>query len=221
MFKKFIALSCRETHESRYFEPRDAISRDWYSYLEALFPEHGIFLLPNTPKRCRDHLMSLPLAGLILSGGNDLGESLERDQTEYQALEVAVQLKIPVMGVCRGAQLIQKAMGGNLTELKSSALHVATEHEVRLIHSPLPNQNDVISKLRVNSFHSKGIALNDLALPLKPFATIRDDYGETVEGFINRDLRVLGMMWHPERPSPNHDWKKACFKTWFSESSRS
>ncbi len=215
MFKKYIALSMRETNEARYTEPRDAIARDWYGYLGEIFPNLGIFLIPNDTAKVADYLRSLPLAGVILSGGNDIGEAPTRDQTEYILIETAMQLKLPTIGICRGAQVIQRSLGGKIEQLNHSDSHVATEHAVEVSRDPL-DEDQKSNHMRVNSYHSQGILMSQLAMQLYPFAISHDQTQITVEGFVNREHRLLGMMWHPERPSPNHDWNQKIFQKWLS-----
>jgi putative glutamine amidotransferase len=140
------------------------------------------------------------LEGLILSGGNSL-QSLhprsdnvapERDYFENALLVAAIRRKIPVLGVCRGMQIINCHFGGTLQRVSN---HVAVNHE--LIHAgkrkifALPNV--------VNSFHEWGIPQNSLAKCLLPIAF---DHDGNVEAFMHEAQSVTGIMWHPERTDP-------------------
>ena len=51
-------------------------------------------------------LRSLKPHAIVLSGGNDIGEFKERDLTEHRMLDYALDLRLPVLGVCRGMQMI-------------------------------------------------------------------------------------------------------------------
>ena len=56
-------------------------------------------------------------SGIVLSGGNDIGEFPERDKTEFFLIDYAVKNKIPLLGICRGFQMLAKWDGGNLIGL--------------------------------------------------------------------------------------------------------
>ena len=65
--------------------------------------------------------------GVVLSGGNDIGEYYSRDLLEKCLLDISKRKKIPVFGICRGMQVMSKYYGINLKRIKG---HVATRHLV-------------------------------------------------------------------------------------------
>ena len=81
---KRIGLSLRVQNIERIDEKRDAISHDWIHFLQELnyFP----ILIPNNLKNVEEYVSELKLDGLILSGGDNIGEFPERDKTERKLL---------------------------------------------------------------------------------------------------------------------------------------
>ena len=161
---------------------------------------------------------SLPadVDGLCLAGGPDIaparyGESdplhlakeqdLERDETEFGAVDAALRRDIPVLGICRGFQLINVALGGKLVldvgqhepdDLDSVRLH----HGVAIDpHSKLAAASGG-APLDVNSRHHQAVTSRELAPPLRATATV----GDLIEAFESDEYRwVVGVQWHPER----------------------
>ena len=154
--------------------------------------------------------------GLCLAGGPDIaparyGESdpkhlanepdLERDELEFEAIDAALRRDIPVLGICRGFQLINVALGGALV------LHI-DRHEpedpdsVRLHHHVAIDPSSKLAAasgsapLDVNSRHHQAVTSKELAPSLRATASV----GELIEAFESDKHRwVVGVQWHPER----------------------
>ncbi|MCF6243319.1 MAG: hypothetical protein L3J74_18530, partial [Bacteroidales bacterium] len=80
-----IALTMRVTQATGYIEPRDSISHDWICRLE----QWGMIalLIPNTLKDPEAYCADLKPDVLILTGGDNPGETEVRDRTEYRLLD--------------------------------------------------------------------------------------------------------------------------------------
>ena len=102
--KKIFGISLRVELIEKYNEKRDTISQEWTNFLQklAITP----ILIPNTLDDVKSYISDVGIDGIILSGGDNIGEFPERDQTENKILEYAIKNSIPVLGVCRGMQLI-------------------------------------------------------------------------------------------------------------------
>ncbi len=192
MKKTRVGISLRIMKEPNYDESRDALSHDWAQFLEKinLIP----ILIPNNLKNISDFIDDLDIEGLILSGGDNLGEHPIRDSTEKSLLEYSIKNKIPIFGVCRGMQIINDFFGGDIVKT-STQNHVNTSHNINIKNSPnykIFNLNSI----EVNSFHNNIINSDILGDNLDPFA-IADD--KTIEGFYHKTLPIMGVMWHPER----------------------
>lgn len=188
-----IGISLRITNAKDYDEKRDSLSHDWPKLMEEL--GINIVFIPNSLKNIRSYLSELNLSGFIISGGDNIGDNVERDKTEIEMIKFAMKNKIPLFGVCRGMQIINKFFDGTISTSKKSN-HVGKYHNINIINQNFfkffKNKNT-----KVNSFHNNLIYNENLGSDLIPFATISED--GTVEGFFHKLFPIIGVMWHPER----------------------
>ena len=191
--KQRIGISLRIVEAPNYEEERDALSHDWTSLLEELgFVSVHI---PNTLKNLGDFLDEMSLDGIVLSGGDNIGENKNRDETEKKLLVYALEKKIPVIGVCRGMQLINNYFGGKIST-DGSTIHLAKKHDIEITDENFPYVFKS-SSLNVNSYHKNLIQTEGMGNGLKSFAIFNKD--GSVEGFFHEKLPIIGVMWHPER----------------------
>ncbi|HET7468142.1 MAG TPA: gamma-glutamyl-gamma-aminobutyrate hydrolase family protein [Gemmatimonadales bacterium] len=160
------------------------------------------------------------LDGLLLSGGEDIHPALygaelsphcyppsrERDLFELALFAAARQRELPVLGICRGIQLVNVGMGGTLyqhlpTERPSEIAHDAGSardartHGVRLAAGSRAAQALGATELRVNSFHHQ--AVDRLAPGLVATGWSDDGVIEAAEGPGDGPW-LLTVQWHPE-----------------------
>jgi N5-(cytidine 5'-diphosphoramidyl)-L-glutamine hydrolase len=121
--------------------------------------------------------------GVILSGGNDLGEYPIRDATEACLIHYAQEKLIPVLGICRGMQMLAHSFGASMRKVEG---HVCTKHN---LVGEVP--------WTVNSFHN--FSISKCPDSFKVIACSED--GE-IEGIKHTNLPWEGWMWHPERENP-------------------
>ncbi len=186
--KKRIALSMRVTEAPDYDEPRDALGHD----LGVLFDAWGMLPLPvpNTFSEPAAFLDELSPDLLVLTGGDDLGKTPERDKTEKRLFAFALERSLPVFGICRGMHLINGHFGGRTHPV---AGHVARPHGVRVdagwseMYGP---------ETTVNSYHANGIPAKAMGAELRAFAF---DEAGNIEAFHHSSYPVVAVMWHPER----------------------
>jgi len=189
-----VGITMRSSNSPHYHEPRDGLARDWYRFLQQMNWGWDWVLLPNLGAQSVDYAQTQRIEGLILSGGEDIGSDPLRDESELALLKYAITQRLPVLGVCRGMQLIQWFSGGALV-VDSGEHHVATRHTVSLC-SDL-SWRDVNEKLlwEVNSYHANRISL-PLPTCLRALAIDADGY---CEAFLHQSMKLAGIMWHPER----------------------
>lgn len=191
-----IAISQRVAIDPRHGERRDALDQRWVAFLLAcgLTP----VALPNHTPAVEALFAGLPLSGLLLTGGNSLacygGDAPERDEAEALALSICRRRALPVLGVCRGMQVIQHAFG---VPLHPVAGHVAIRHAV----------TGAWARPDANSFHEWG------ASEAGPFQVLAVAGDGTVEAIRHPTESIHGIMWHPERDEPfmEHDLFRRIF----------
>lgn len=121
-----VAVSQRVDHFPARDEVRDALDQRLASWLQA----NGCLPVP-VPNRLADvsgWLARLGVQGLVLSGGNDIGAEPLRDATERAMLAHAMKHRLPLLGICRGMQMLALWAGGQLEKVSG---HVGTRHRLQ------------------------------------------------------------------------------------------
>lgn len=158
--------------------------------------------------------------GFFFSGGMDInpirygeekkvtcGENQEnRDEFELKIFEKIIKTNKPIIAICRGAQLVNIALGGTLyqdipTEIETKIQHkqtepkFATSHDVRVVENTPLSQLVKMDRIHANSFHHQAIKTFGKGLEVMAIA---DD--NIVEAFYLKGDRYLrAYQWHPER----------------------
>lgn len=195
--KPRIAISLRIVNAVNYEEKRDALSHDWPVFLEKL--GFNPIFVPNVLSDVASFLTDMKIDGIVLSGGDNIGDDPKRDKTETTMLEFATKNNIPLIGICRGMQIINDYFGGTIEKSQNND-HVGKHHLVEITNKKLSSLLNT-SSLQVNSYHHNLIRTNHLGKNLEPFAITRID--NTVEGFFHATMPLMGIMWHPEREQNN------------------
>lgn len=200
-----IAITMRVA-ESKIGARRDCLEQDYVQF----YQQFGIGLIPfpNVLSDAIGHIEALGAEGIILSGGNDIAPRLyggkkeegagyapERDATERLLLDFAARKKMPVLCECRGAQFMNVYFGGRLAKVDG---HVVPSHGITF--DGIGREYFGVEKMNVNSYHNFGFSESLLSPKLRAFAKADDG---AVEGFFHPTLPFAGVMWHPERKSPD------------------
>ncbi|MEN9307892.1 MAG: hypothetical protein RL173_1824 [Fibrobacterota bacterium] len=206
-----LAITMRTAKDAATGEVRDAIDRAWYRFLAAALPDCTPIPIPNHPESIVAFLGATTIDGLLLTGGDDIGASPERDTTESVILSHCLERGLPVLGVCRGLQFLSHRFGGTI-EPCDPALHRATRHQVRV--DPANAPKSVRADFEANSYHNLGAVLA-VDGPLRAWAWSPDG---CVEGVTDPVRRILAIGWHPERESTFREIDIALFREHFHRS---
>lgn len=197
---KMIGISQRVTVVEKYNERRDNLDQKWSEFLFdcGYLP----LMLPNNQVVVEGLFKENSINGIILTGGNDLssygGDAPERDETEIFCLQYAMKKNLPLLGVCRGMQIIQDYFGVRLTKIEG---HVTKKQLVTL------NEH----KVEVNSYHNFGT--KDSVDTLEVWGVAEDGI---IEAIKHREKPILGIMWHPERNYPFYEEDTKLIKNFFN-----
>jgi putative glutamine amidotransferase len=192
------------------------------SYVDAVQAAGGLALmLPPDPRLVRDPDEVLDLLdGLILAGGADIdpatygeaphaataGTRRERDDFEVALARRALERDIPLLGICRGMQLMNVARGGTLSQhLPDDVGHEdhrrvpgsfdGADHDVRLADGSLAARAAGETDHATKSHHHQGVRVLGDGLVPTGWSTL-DELPEAIE---DPELRfALGVQWHPE-----------------------
>jgi gamma-glutamyl-gamma-aminobutyrate hydrolase PuuD len=186
---KIVAVSQRVDHYPNRNETRDALDQRLITFLLVA----GFIPLPVPNRLYRASpdgrsgsealeawLATVKPQAFVLSGGNDIGHCSERDLTEGCLLDHASQHQKPLLGICRGMQMMAHWAG---VDLRSVQGHIGTRHRLT---------GDIVGE--VNSYH--GFSLTCCAPEFDVLA--RSEDGE-IEAIRHQSLPWEGWMWHPER----------------------
>lgn len=214
--KPIIAMLCAIENSDGLLQ-----SRLQKTYVDSIFGAGGVpIILPFTENDAKTEEYAELCDGFLFTGGNDInplrygevkadfcGEIEDlRDGFELEMARLAIQKEKPILGICRGAQLLNVALGGTLyqdinSEIPSGISHVQKEpkeapsHTVRVVEgTPLFSltEKEIIV---ANSFHHQ--AIKKLGRGLLPMAYAEDGIIEAVYSTEQRYLRAY--QWHPER----------------------
>lgn len=189
---KKILITQRVDYISSHEEQRDALDQRWISLMLAAK------FLP-VPVANNLHCVKFMLEhdhfdGLLLTGGNSLvafdGNSSARDDVECYLLEWAIRYRKPVLGVCRGMQLIQQYYQIPLEPVPD---HIGVQKHFEVV------ADDKIAQMyrslkSVSVFHRVGCYLSQ-----PPLKTIAKTAENVIMAIRHEALPVYGVMWHPER----------------------
>lgn len=180
-------------------ECRNSIDQSWILFFEKLGLD--VVQIPNGMNDISGWVYRQSIHGFVLSGGNDIDlatisnpDSYSRDFTEKTILQMAEALTLPVLGVCRGMQMMNIYLGGRVSSIEG---HAGGFHRVKTCATGVDFKDYKI----VNSFHNWGIIESDLAPSLVPLVYADDS---TIEAFSHTVLPWHGIMWHPERDNQDN-----------------
>lgn len=187
--------------------------------IDAFEPIHGVLLIegqdisPDYIRSC--HTQTVNETAVANAHPEDSEYDIEKDAIEFALVQRALDRGIPLLGICRGSQIINVAAGGSilpdvetLMTGKEKVKHVDYDnydkhrHPVTIVpNTPLHEWFNGMRLLQVNSYHHQGV--DRLADRFQPMAFSPDGL---IEGFYDPDMCnpeegrfTVGLQFHPER----------------------
>jgi putative glutamine amidotransferase len=168
----------------------------------------------------------------MLTGGGDVGslfygeephvasklQDPVRDEMELEATQLALKRGLPILGICRGVQLLNVALGGTLVQDVPSQVPNALKHysegmDVILLHTIEIEAGTLLAhifgttSMAVNSYHHQ--AVKDVGRGLRVNSRARDGVIEGIEAADGRP--ILGVQFHPEECTAQYPQFRALF----------
>ena len=190
------------------------------SYVNAILKAGGIpMIIPVTSSDVALALIDIA-DGLLIPGGQDVSPNLYQEEPvpqvtihkkqfdlfEFDLIKTAFSSGKPILGICRGVQLINVAFGGSLyqdipSQVHSPICHVQSTvvsaegtHSITITPNTILHQTINTSKILVNSFHHQSI--KDVAANFIVSARAPDGI---IEGIESTNGQIIGLQWHPEK----------------------
>ena len=135
----------------------------------------------NTLDKIDVWIKNLSIRGILLSGGENYNEKPERDLLEFNLITYAIENNIPLLGICRGMQIISKKFGVNSKKITN---HVAVNHKI------VGDINEIVNSYHNYSIESCPKEFNSIAISTQD---------NEIEAIRHKKLPIEGWMWHPER----------------------
>lgn len=215
-----ITLSEAERSMSYRWPVRKGFDYIKQEYYEAIIESGGTpLLLPNLKSSIEIDSVFDMIDGLLVTGGVDIHPrhfnqkphqklsrtTIARDKFEMEMIKLAHRKGKPLLGICRGHQVLNVALGGNLYQDLSTVPWKTLRHadprqtgkvyhRVRIAEDSLLYEIVGQEFIEVNSSHHQ--VVNRLGKGLRPVACSSDGVIEALEGGDGKF--VLGVQWHPE-----------------------
>lgn len=208
--------------------PKKRLKIGWWAtrFMLWLCGLRAVYLMPHS------RLPKCSIQGVIIGGGDDIEPThygdesatekrynTERDIFEIDMIKQAMEVKLPILGICRGAQLINVVQKGTLfqdirpmRERTTNRWFFTPVKWVKLLSGKIRKRLQA-KQVKVNSLHNQ--AIKGVGEDLKVTARDEDNFVQAIEG---EDHFVLGVQWHPEY-LPYKKRQRELFK-WFASEVR-
>ena len=175
---KKILITQRYEQIGKFNELRDNIDIRYSKMIENI----GMtpLLMPNSLNNIDKYLDQIKPNGILLTSGGNPKFKNQRNLVEIKLIKYSIERKLPLIGICRGAQILNIFFGGKIKRVKN---HVKKNHTI--CGKILNNKK----KILVNSYHNYGIYLKTLGKHFNVLAKATDN---TIECFKHRKKKNDG-----------------------------
>lgn len=209
---------------------RAAVSDDYVSAVEKAGGIPIVLPIVDEEESIKEQVARVD--AIVLSGGYDIdpihwGEEISpkldrifprRDAYELKVIRYAREMKKPILGICRGHQILNVAFGGSLYQdifdLPGVLQHVQKAKPYEASHSIQTKEGSFLREVigesrRVNSYHH--LAVKDLGKGLEVSAVAPDGIVEGIE-YHGEDEFIIGVQFHPEMMHRHEEFALNIFK---------
>lgn len=176
----------------KYFNTHiDFLDHNWINFFEK--KKYFFISIPNTIRVANKILKKeKKIDFIILPGGNDLFGRSKLTKTrliiEKTLIKVSIKKKIPLLGVCRGMQVLNNYFGGKIAKIDG---HMKKKSVINIDHDIFKKK-----KITVKCYHNFCIPQKFVS---KNFNVLGVDKDKNIEMFKHKNYKIWGVMWHPER----------------------
>ncbi len=211
MIYKKIAVTQRLILNDSYYEIREALDIEWGALFQTL---NFLPIVLPIEYDFEKYFKTIGIDGILLTGGNDLNSlkpsatSLQRDVFEKGLIDYGIKNDIPILGVCRGMQLIAEYFGSSFKKVEGQ---VAIKHTLR-VNKESKYFNELIKLDKVNSYHDYAV----FDVPDELLISATDESG-IIKSIEHRQYKIFGQMWHNEREVPFDERELTLMQDFFND----
>jgi putative glutamine amidotransferase len=151
----------------------------------------------------------------------------EMDEFDIKCIKIAYDMKKPILGICRGHQVLNVVFGGTLYQDMSQCSESFVKHTQESRRNFASHTVDISKGSRLNSMFGDTIVTNsyhhqavkDIAPGFTASAIAKDNVVEALEK--DDELFVMSVQWHPEMMLPKHKEMLVIFKAFIDEAGKS
>jgi N5-(cytidine 5'-diphosphoramidyl)-L-glutamine hydrolase len=181
---KNILITKNLKHDLNRNELLETIDINYIKFIQSI--NFNPFPVSSFIKDIEKNLKNMKPNGILLTGGCDIGKFDQRDLFEIKLIKFGIKKKIPIVGICRGMQIINLFFNGENKKVKN---HISQINQIIELKTG--------KKRYVKCFHNFSISKKKLSKEFEIKHISAKD--SEIESIYNHKKKIFGLMWHPER----------------------